>query len=363
MTQTEPSFDGSRLALVRNLRGLLKKELAARVSKTPAAIGQFENGVVQPDRATVASLSLVLRVRPTFFAPRPAEGKFAADACHFRSLRSSTARERRHLLARGALTRDLVALLEELVGFPESNIPEVTTGVSSLRRAEGAASAVRKSLGLGEAPVANVVQTLEALGVVVVPINRGGRRVSAFSTWTGDRPFIFLNNHDTNPRSRTRFDNSHELGHLVMHADTAPGDKELEKQADRFASAFLLPRLPFIEECPSRLYWDHLIEIKKKWGASLAAIVRRGFDLGRFSEATYRRAYVELNRRGWRRTEPGEDFLPEERPALLVQKMEAASAAGFDVGDLSRKLGVSIQDLDALTTGRDLSRAGEGAAA
>ena len=362
MTKIGPSFDGSRLALVRNLRGLLKKELAARVSKSPAAIGQFENGVVQPDRATVASLALALRVRPSFFLPRPTTGKFVADACHFRSLRSSTARERRHLLARGALARDLVAVLEDHVGFPSASIPEVTSGVSTVRHAEGAATAVRKALGLGDEPVTSVIETLESLGVIVVPINRGGRRVSAFSTWTGDRPFIFLNNHEGNARSRTRFDNSHELGHLVMHADTAPGDKELEKQADRFGSAFLLPKRPFLDECPSRLYWDQLIKIKSKWGVSLAAIVRRGYDLGRFSEATYRRAYVELNRRGWRRSEPAEETLPEERPALLSRTMESAAAAGLDIETLAQQLGVSVQDLRALTSGSDLSGAGEGAA-
>jgi Zn-dependent peptidase ImmA (M78 family) len=261
------------------------------------------------------------------------------------------------------LTRDLVAVLEETVSFPAARIPEATNGVSTVRHAESAALAVRKVLRLTDAPVSNVIEMLEALGVVVVPINRGGRRVSAFSTWTGDRPFIFLNNHDENPRSRTRFDNSHELGHLVMHADTAPGDNGLEKQADRFASAFLLPKQPFLDECPSRLYWEHLIEIKRKWGVSLAAIVRRGYDLGRFSEATYRRAYVELNRRGWRRSEPAEDHLPSEQPELLARKMQAAELAGLGAPDLARELGVSVQDLDALISGADLSRAGEGAAA
>lgn len=363
MTQTEPSFDGSRLALVRNLRGLLKKELAAYISKTPAAIGQFENGVVCPDRATIANLALVLRVRPNFFAPRVTDGNFSTESCHFRSLRSSTARERRHLLARGALTRDLVSLLNHTVELPAVNIPEVTTTISSVRQAEAAAAAVRREFGLNDEPIPNVIALLESVGVVIVPINRGGRRVSAFSTWTGDRPFIFLNDHEENARSRTRFDNSHELGHLVMHADISPGDRELEAQADGFASAFLLPKRPFLDECPSRLYWDQLISMKKKWGASLAAIVRRGFDLGRFSEATYRRAYVELNRRGWRHAEPAESDLTEEHPALLARAIETAEEHGITIQDLGRQLGVSIQDVTAVIYGTALSGGSEGAAA
>lgn len=41
-------FDGQRLAQGRQFSGLLKTDLAERVHVTPAAIGQFENGISKP---------------------------------------------------------------------------------------------------------------------------------------------------------------------------------------------------------------------------------------------------------------------------------------------------------------------------
>ncbi len=353
---TRNEFDGTRLALARTLRGLLKKELAEKINKTPAAIGQFEKGTHRPDPSTEASLAPALGVNRSFFTPRDIDGRFSADHCHFRSLRSSTTGERRHLLARGALVRDLVAILCRYVSLPQARIPQVKRGVRSLRGAEASAVAVRTALGLGTAPLGSVVSLLESRGVIVLPINQGGRRVSAFSTWTGNRPYIFLHNHDANPRSRTRFDNLHELGHLVMHADAVPGCRELEDQANRFASAFLLPKGPFLDECPSRLYWDQLRRLKRKWGVSLSAIIRRGYDLKRFSEATYRRAYVYLNTNQLRYNEPDEKSLEVEQPRQLSRAVkEAESEKGISRVKLARELGIAASDLTALIEGSELS--------
>lgn len=348
-------FEANRLVLARQLRGLLKRELAERIGKTPAAIGQFENGQCQPDAVTLNGLALALGVRATFFEPREVNGYFSAETCHFRSLRSSTTRERRHLLARGAIVRDMVSVLEEHVEFPDVEIPEVMDAeILTVRHAEGAAIAVRRALDLGDDPIPNTIDLIEQLGAVVVPMNQGSRRVSAFSCWTGDRPFVFLNHHDDNARSRTRFDNTHELGHLVLHADVTPGSREVEMQADRFASAFLLPREPFLDEYPRRLYLDDLRDMKRRWGVSLAALVRRGYDLRVYSEAQYRRAYVELNRMGWRQHEPDEDCLPEETPTMLLIAVAEADTVGFGVEELAAELGLPKQDIHAVLDGSEL---------
>ena len=349
-------FAGNRLVLARQLRGLLKRELAERISKTPAAIGQFENGDTQPDATTITSLAFALGVRPSFFAPREVNGYFSAETCHFRSLRSSTTRERRHLLARGALVRDIVSVLEEYVEFPEVAIPEVVHAeMLSVRVAEAAASAVRKELGLGNDPIENTIGLIEELGAVVVPMNQGTRRVSAFSCWTGDRPFVFLNNHDENANSRTRFDNLHELGHLVLHHDVSPGSREVEMQADRFASAFLIPREAFLDEHPRRVVLEDLREMKRKWGMSLAALVRRGYDLGVYSDAQYRRAYVELNRLRWRQDEPDEDEVPEETPTMLLEAVNEADTVGFGIDQLASEVDLSnTQDICAILKGTEL---------
>ena len=355
LAQSRARFEGTRLVLARQLRGLLKRELAERVGKTPAAIGQFENGQCQPDNVTLNALAFALGVRPSFLQPREVNGYFSAETCHFRSLRSSTTRERRHLLARGALVRDMVSVLEEHVEFPEVEIPEVMDAeMLTVRHAEGAAVAVRAALDLGHDPIPNTIDLIEQLGAVVVPMNQGSRRVSAFSCWTGDRPFVFLNHHDDNARSRTRFDNAHEFGHLVLHADVSPGNREVEVQADRFASAFLLPRVAFLDEHPRRVHWDELLRMKRRWGVSLAALVRRGYDLGVYSEAQYRRAYVELNRLSWRQREPDEEALPDETPTMLLTAVDEADTVGFGADELAAELGLPTQDIHAVLRGSEL---------
>lgn len=68
----------------------------------------------------------------------------------------------------------------------------------------------------------------------------------------------------------------HEVGHLVMHGSSRP--KEMESQANRFATAVLIPRAAFWREFPKQHYrfdWAGLTAMKRRWGVSIQAIVRR----------------------------------------------------------------------------------------
>ena len=67
--------------------------------------------------------------------------------------------------------------------------------------------------------------------------------------------------------------------------------------------------------------------MKQRWGVSLLAIIRRAYDLGVFSEATYRRAHVQYARHGWRTGgEPEEPGM--ERPTLIARCIAQLDAAG-----------------------------------
>jgi Zn-dependent peptidase ImmA (M78 family) len=209
---------------------------------------------------------------------------------------------------------------------------------------EKAATDVRRAWNLGVGPIPNVTRLLELHGVVVVQIPDGCNEVDAFSTWSDDRPLIFLTM-TKGSTSRTRFDAAHELGHLVMHADVSPGNAELERQANRFASAFLLPSEPFIDECPRRLNWDQFYELKARWRVSLQALIKRAFDLRILSEASYRRAFVHLNKTGERQHERGE---PPEEPATLLAKSVAELQPDFTVGDIARHIGLGEREVMTL---------------
>ena len=66
--------------------------------------------------------------------------------------------------------------------------------------------------------------------------------------------------------------------HPDLRLSVLTGDRLTETQANRFASALLLPRSSFGADCRhavrgSRLNWKGISELKKKWGTSKAAII------------------------------------------------------------------------------------------
>jgi Zn-dependent peptidase ImmA (M78 family) len=107
----------------------------------------------------------------------------------------------------------------------------------------------------------------------------------------------------------------------------------------------LLPREPFLVECPRWLNWEHFYELKRRWKVSVAALVKRAYDLGCISEVTYRRAYVHLNKTGERLQERDEP--PPEPPTLLTKAINAAQP-DFTVEAIAAAVGLSVADLRGL---------------
>lgn len=345
-------FDAERLTVARELRGLTRQDLAEKIGKTPSAVSQFESGRARPDGQTVGRLMLALGMPASFFAKTPDAAPFALiplDHCHFRSLRSATQRDRRMLLARGSLVCGLLAFLERKVELPVERVTHLAAAPSSTEAIEDIALEARKRWGLGLGPIGNMINLLERNGVVVIPVDERCREVDAFSLWNGKRPAIFLVV-EKGSTSRTRMDAAHELGHLVMHADVAAGSPELERQANRFGSAFLLPRDSFFHEAPRRLNWDHIWELKRRWKVSAAAIVRRSYELGLLLEPTYRRAFMHLNQTGERTCEPHEP--PFEQPVALRKSLEVI-AEKWPLQRIADAIGVTAQELRQLVAFTD----------
>ncbi len=341
-------FQAPRLTLARELRALTRGELAERVGKTPSAISQFEVGRSRPDARTLAAIALVLGVPVNFFARPAAAAPLSVDACHFRTLRSASQRERRRLISIGTLLCELVDSLEEHVEFPTEQVTSVARAVHSAEEIELCANDVRKRWGLGLGPIPNVTKLLQGQGILVCLVPNTCREVDAFSAWYQARPLIFLV--AEHGPSRTRFDAAHELGHLVMHADAAPGSQEIEREAHRFAGAFLVPREPFLAECPRWLNWEHFYELKARWKVSVAALVRRAYDLDVLSEASYRRACMHLRQQGI--TEP---FEPPPEPPDFLAKAVKLLERDVSIEQLAANQGLSAVDVRSLVEGDHLS--------
>lgn len=309
-------FDGGRLAQARQLAGLLKADVAQKVHLSPAAIGQFEARVSKPTEATIGRLALALGVPAAFFAGDRPRFVLAEEEVHFRTLRSTSKRDRAKARAQVEILAQLVQTLERRVRLPAVDLPGIDAATSPAE----AALAVRDAWNLGDGPIADVVGLLERRGVIVARLSAATDELDAFSCWIGERPFVVLVA-NKEAADRSRFDAAHELAHLLLHQDAQPGDPELERAAHAFAAEFLAPSASIVGMLPPRVDWRRLAELKLIWGVSMAMLLRRMRDLRRISDASYRRGMIEMGKFRWRTNEPVALGRPEH-PELLSRALE-----------------------------------------
>jgi Zn-dependent peptidase ImmA (M78 family)/transcriptional regulator with XRE-family HTH domain len=316
------------------------RALASSIGVSPITISRLENGANEPEDVTVDALAAALNFpRAFFFADEVDE--LPADAASFRSLSSMSAKERDAALSAGAIAYLFHDWVAERFNLPDGHIPDVREDATP----EGAARVVRAQWGLGEQPISNMVKLLESKGVRVFSLCEDTKNVDAFSCWRGDRPFVFLNTFKSTERSR--FDAAHELGHLVMHRHGAPQDsRQAESEADKFASAFLMPA----DDVSSRIRYvsslDSLVIYKRRWGVSVAALNYRLHKLGVVSEWQNRSLNVELSSRGYRRQEP--EGLPPETSALWPQIFTALWQDRITREQIADELHVPMVELEMI---------------
>lgn len=341
-------FDPTRLRIARQAAMLRKKDLAERVGVSPAAVSQYENGSSTPGPKVVAALALALGVPTAFFAADRSLGEAPATTAHFRSLRSTSKQERDRAFAHALFTWELATVIERYVQLPAIDLP-TDLGVrpdDPVSTVERAAREARSALGLGTGPVPHVVRLLESRGVVCTRLPAMTRRVFAFSCEFPDRPVVVLST-ERSHRAAGRFDAAHELGHLVLHHDEEPGTHAVERHANVFASEFLAPSSEIADLLPSRVDWKRLMQLKETWGISMQALLYRARSLQVMPEHTYRRAVTELNRRGWRTQEPGDDGQAEE-PILIRRALDLMAEQGRTVEFLSEQARISVETIEAI---------------
>jgi len=334
-------FDGHRLEEARELKGILKSELAEQVHLSAAAIGQFESGVSRPNTGTIAQLSLALGVPPEFFSVGRPQVDLAENNVHFRSLRSTSKRDRTQARAQVRLLAEIVGVLSRRVRLPAADLPEYPHDAPP----DAVAAEIRALWGLGDGPVGDMVRLLERHGVIVLRLDATSEELDAFSCRISGRPYVILTT-NKGKSDRARFDAAHELFHLLAHDDASPGDKTLEDQAHRFAAAFLMPEPAMRNELPQRVDWRRFGQLKLRWGVSMAALLYRARTLDLVSEDAFRRGMMDMSRRNWRKNEPV-DLGEPEQPQVLRRAIELiAEARNYTIDDLASEVALPASALE-----------------
>lgn len=251
--------------MARERRGLDKTSLARVAGIDIRSVTGFEAGEFSPSDQRLAKLAAVLGFPIEFFFG-PDLDVPSRQAASFRAMTRMSAPLRNMALSQAALGIAFNKWLEERFTLPTPQIPDLRHASDP----ETAARTLREEWGLGELPIRNMIHLLEARGVRVFSLSIEAREVDAFSWWGGETPYIFLNTYKTPEHSR--FDAAHELGHLVLHKHAGPLVRQAEREANAFASAFLMPRGSVIARAPKLVSYDALVRLKKVWRVSVAAL-------------------------------------------------------------------------------------------
>jgi len=123
---------------------------------------------------------------------------------------------------------------------------------------------------------------------------------------------------------------------------------EMERQAHKFASAFLLPAETFARDI-SRLELEHFVSLKRKWRVSIAGMIMRASSLGAFGEEYKERLFKYLSARGWRKAEPLDDEIPFEIPVALAEAVKLGiESKAFTRQEIVDGTGLEAADLESL---------------
>ncbi|TYV02535.1 helix-turn-helix domain-containing protein [Listeria monocytogenes] len=328
-------FFGEKLQSVRELNGLSRKELADKLNLSEQAIWQYENQYTVPKFEVVNELKKVFNVKAQFFYTEP----FATNISKVESIayRSSDREARKKTKMETTFidfTSYFLDKFESKLNLPTSPLPLLrdesvqlynmsTKTNDRLLQLENIAENARKKLDVQSN--SELLYKLELSGIYILEKNIG-TSIDAYSTWTSqEKPFIILGNKKKSA-VRRNFDLAHELGHLLLHykidMDSLTKDehKIIEKEANDFASFFLLPKDKFLKDFSTiskKSNPESYLDLKMKHMASIGALEYRAYKMGLLTFEENRYFYATLNRKNYKKNEPLDEDIAIIRPGKV----------------------------------------------
>ncbi len=351
----EVKFNPNQLKKARLMRGYTMLELAAKSSLSRESISKYEMGATVPRSDSIVKLANALNFPENFFGK--SDQKVPMGTVFFRSQASSTNKARQMQKTRLDFAAQCLDLIMEYLKIPELTIPEpLNLNVEDItdKIINQTAAKVRQMWKLGQGPIGNLTNVMEANGIIVVETTMHNEQMDAVSTWIKGEPLIALTDNNESVMRR-RFNLAHELGHLLLHAgvenifelNNNVYKNKLEKQANQFASNLLLPE---------NSYRDYLIstgmpffqKAKSYWNVSIAALIYRANELQLLSENQYLYLQKQISRNHWRKHEPGDDQLPQEHPVIFKQALKMIVDANLlSKQEVANILGLPVEELEA----------------
>jgi len=366
-----PGFVPARLEEARAARRIkTQKKLAEWLNVAASTVSRWQQGEIAPDTEALAALASAFEVRREFFL-RPVYN--SARPMFHRALSSTLASDIRYQKSQMNWLHEISSVLQHYVDFPPIDIPDVLGGASWKQLRETDIERIALELPahwkIGEGPCGDIIALLERVGVIVGTIEMGTARLDGLCSWSSNeqRPHILLAT-DKMSFPRRQMDGAHELAHAVLHRGVTEDEfrenlKDIERQAFRLASAFLMPSTTYPHEV-RRPSLANFLSLKERWRVSIKAQIHRLADLGIIPDEYVTDLYKLHSAKGWTKEEPlGREWSLTE-PRTLRDALNLLVGSGIRTKeDLLRveftMSSADIERLAALSSGWFKEKAGE----
>lgn len=319
-----------RIREARISRGMSLNDLAEGIGVTKQAISKYELGALNISSETLFNISQLLDFPIDFFMkPKNTNDEnYSKSAVFFRSTRTAK-KIQNALIQKIDFVHEIVEYLKKFIDFPPIDILDIDLdnykGYLEEEDIEEIAIKYREYWNLDKEPIVNLSNLLLKKGFIISTVNLNTMKVDGYSRWINGVPYIILGS-DKNCSVRARFSLAHELGHLILHShleedDIKKNHKIIEIEANRFASAFLLPEETFSKDVHS-ISLDNFVYLKERWKVSIGAMIRRCYDLDIVDENQYTNLNRYLSMKGWRKKEPLDNILEFEKPTMIQEAFD-----------------------------------------
>lgn len=323
------NFNPVRLNEARLYRKMTIEELANTVGVKKQAISQFENGKTSPEFDTLRAISGALDFPIRFFIEDISDTTTIGNT-YFRAPFSSNKKDLNSQRIKAKYVAYIQSCLSEYVDFPPLNLPRFDDIFNGIDDIEHIANQTRDFWGLGREPIPDMVALLERNGIIVSEFSTEGRTIDAFYQYGemfGKEYYCVVLGTDKLTFARRQFNAAHELAHILLHERNNDIDeldriefRRREDEANKFASAFLLPKDAFSQDIrPYCNKLNYYVELKRKWKVSVAAMIVRAFDLEIISPNQYQYLMRQMSHNGWRTKEPLDEYMVVKQPKALKQ--------------------------------------------
>lgn len=319
-----------RIKQARLISGMTQSEVVSKLGDeglklTKAGLSKYERGGSTPSPKVLLKLSKVLSVKTNYFLADPTVNiKWLA---YRKNVSLAKKRQEQIQAYASTVSEGQIWLFNKLYPNNSPSFP-ARTKVTTPHGAEKAAEKLRSYWSLGDLPIESVAGVIEDRGGVVIKYPNSEENFHGLSGWANKKyPIAVVSGQS--PSDRCRFSLGHELGHLSMNCLSVT-PKEEENLAHRFAAAFIVPSSVALRELGERrrsLSLEELFVLKRKYGLSIQAWIRRAFDLGIIKKRHYKRLNIELSSKGWKKEEPIK-YGGEELPTKLKQMTLRAFSEG-----------------------------------